>query len=108
MSDLPTLPDQRCEIRRESDLEITTTLGKLKANGITTILAIFAFSFGLAILWQLQKHDTNTNAVITELIEAQKGTNYILTLSPAEREKLQLDKPKAIRDMERTGRYGDR
>lgn len=102
--------DRRGEPRRADDyseVELKTALGSgsYKGNsviGLGALLVTISFMAGCYFLWQ---HDVKTESsyakltvTVEELIETQKALIYISSLKPEDREKLNLLKPKSLKE----------
>jgi len=74
---------------------------ELKFGGKELFTIIVLFLLATPILYVMLKHDETTTKVLIELVETQEATTYVLTLTQDERQKLNLAKPKRIREMER-------
>jgi predicted negative regulator of RcsB-dependent stress response len=86
---------------QDNSLEVNSPWGKIKTSGSITLLVIIFGAAGIFGWNKLQAHDETSNSHLSKILEAQEATNYILTLSQDDRNKLQLTKPKAVREMER-------
>lgn len=74
---------------------------ELKFGGreVFTVIIVVAIAIPLSLF--MKSHDDDVKGMLKSLVEAQEATTYVLTLSQEDRQKLNLAKPKRIRDMER-------
>jgi len=74
---------------------------EIKVGGKEVFTVIILFLLATPLTYFLIKHDESMRIILINLEEAQEATTYVLTLSQEERQKLNLTKPKKIREMER-------
>lgn len=74
---------------------------EVKFGGREVFTIIVLFLLATPILYILLIHDQKMEQHMISQTEAQEATTYVLTLSQEERQKLNLAKPKRIREMER-------
>lgn len=83
----------------------------LKGGNQAALMVALAVVIGGGILYKLVEHSTasaaaneSSTASIVRLEKTTKAMIYVLALTPEQREKLQLQKPDEIRQMEREAR----
>ena len=72
-----------------------------KFGGKEIFSIILISIFGFFVYGLIQAHDTKSETHAKTVVEALEATTYVLTLTQDERVKLNLAKPKRIREMER-------
>jgi len=77
---------------------------EIKVGGREVFSILLLFAIATPVLYLILIHDEKTESILRDLVMAQEATTYVLTLSQEERTKLQLQKPKRIREMERNFR----
>jgi len=96
------------EESRHSYLTVKFMGADIKFGGKEVTLVVLALLMAAPVVAGLYLHDKRDSEDSLQLktfmraqIESTDATNYILTLSQTDREKLNLSKPKRIREMER-------
>ena len=91
------------ENTQQDEVEVKTPAGSIRARGTDLIAIISAIAVGLMVYMQWE-HRIEAKAAQTEVVNAmqqvadsQSELSYLISLTPDERTKLNLDMPESLR-----------